>query len=209
MADQRSRLILFARFPVAGKVKTRLIPALGAEGATALHRRLVLRTLRTAHALCQSQQVQLEIRFASGDADEMQHWLGDGWLCRPQCDGDLGQRMARAFADSFREGSPATVIIGSDCPSLTPEILSGAFEALQRNPVVFGPATDGGYYLIGLTGLIPELFKGIAWGTESVLAQSQNILARLGTKSALLQPFDDLDRPEDLAAWKRIVETDE
>src|SRR6266849_4342735 len=117
------RLILFARFPVAGKVKTRLIPALGAEGAAALHRRLVLRTLRTANALCQSESVELEIRFAGDSENEMRHWLGDGWLCRPQNDGDLGQRMACAFDDSFRESSPATVIIGSDCPMLTPEVL--------------------------------------------------------------------------------------
>lgn len=199
-------MILFARFPIAGKVKTRLIPALGAEGAAALHRRLVLRTLRTAHALCQSQNVELEIRFAGDDANEMQHWLGDGWLCRPQCEGDLGQRMAGAFADSFREGSPATVIIGSDCPSLTPEILAAAFEALKINPVVFGPATDGGYYLVGLTRLVPELFQGVEWGTETVLAQSTEILARLSSKPALLQPLDDLDRPEDVAAWKRLVE---
>ncbi len=209
MADQRCRLILFARFPVAGKVKTRLIPALGAEGAAALHRRLVLRSLRTAHALCQSENVELEIRFAGDDANPMQHWLGDGWLCRPQCEGDLGQRMAGAFADSFREGSPATVIIGSDCPSLTPETLATAFESLRTNPVVFGPATDGGYYLIGLTKFVPELFQGIAWGTETVLAQSLENLKRLGNKPALLQSLDDLDRPEDMTAWRRLVEADD
>jgi uncharacterized protein len=209
VADQRRRLILFARFPVAGKVKTRLIPALGAEGAAALHRRLVLRTLRTAQALCQSQNVELEIRFAGEDANQMQHWLGDDWLCRPQCEGDLGQRMAVAFADSFREGSPATVIIGSDCPSLTPEILADAFESLQANPVVFGPATDGGYYLVGLTQLVPELFQGVAWGTESVLAHSLKILTRNGNQPALLTSLDDLDRPEDVAAWKRLVEVDD
>ncbi len=209
MAEQRRRLILFARFPVAGKVKTRLIPALGAEGAAALHRRLVLRSLRTAHALCESQGIELEIRFAGDDANEMQHWLGDGWLCRPQCEGDLGQRMAGAFAENFREGSPATVIIGSDCPSLTPEILAAAFESLNTNPVVFGPATDGGYYLIGLTRLVPELFQGIAWGTETVLAQSLEILARNDRKPALLQSLDDLDRPEDLAGWKRLTESDD
>jgi len=209
VAEQRRRLILFARFPVAGKVKTRLIPALGAEGAAALHRRLVLRTLRTAHALCQSQNVELEIRFAGDNANEMQHWLGDGWLCRPQCEGDLGQRMAGAFADSSREGSPATVIIGSDCPSLTPEVLSSAFDSLKTNPVVFGPATDGGYYLVGLTRFVPEIFQGVAWGTETVLAQSLEKLVRLGIKPALLQPLDDLDRPEDVAAWKRLVEVDD
>lgn len=209
MAEQRCRLILFARFPVAGKVKTRLIPALGAEGAAALHRRLVLRSLRTANAWCQSQGVELEIRFAGDDANEMQHWLGDGWLCRPQCAGDLGQRMAGAFADSFREDSPATVIIGSDCPSLTPDILSAAFESLKAGPVVFGPATDAGYYLIGLTKLVPELFQGIVWGMETVLAQSLEKLAHLDIKPALLQPLADLDRPEDVIAWKRLVESDD
>lgn len=198
-------MILCARFPVAGKVKTRLIPALGAEGAAALHRRLVLRTLRTAHALCQSQNVELEIRFAGDDGNEMQHWLGDGWLCRPQCEGDLGQRMAGAFADSFREGSPATVIIGSDCPSLTPEVLSSAFDSLKTNPVVFGPATDGGYYLVGLTRLVPEIFQSVTWGTETVLAQSLEKLVHLGIKPALLPPLDDLDRPEDVSAWRRLV----
>ena len=209
MADQRRRLILFARFPVTGKVKTRLIPALGAEGAAALHRRLVLRTLRTAHALCQAENVELEIRFAGDDENEMRHWLGDGWLCRPQCEGDLGRRMAGAFADSFREDSPATVIIGSDCPALTPEVLAAAFESLKTNPVVFGPATDGGYYLIGLTRLVPELFQGVAWGTETVLAQSKEILARNDSKPALLTPLDDLDRPEDLTAWRRFVDAED
>ncbi len=209
MADQRRRLILFARFPVAGKVKTRLIPALGADGAAALHRRLVLRTLRTAYSLCQSQSVELEIRFAGDDANRMQHWLGDGWLCRPQCEGDLGQRMAGAFVDSFREASPATVIIGSDCPALTPQVLASAFESLKTNPVVFGPATDGGYYLIGLTQPVPELFQGVAWGTETVLAQSLETLTRLGSKPVLLQPIGDLDRPEDVTAWKRLVESEE
>lgn len=208
MADQRRRLILFARFPVAGKVKTRLIPALGAEGAAALHRRLVLRTLRTAHAVCQSQKVELEIRFAGDLENEIrhwQHWLGDGWLCRPQCAGDLGQRMAGAFADSFGEGSPATVVIGSDCPTLTPEILADVLDALKSKPVVFGPATDGGYYLIGLTRRIPELFQDIAWGTEKVLAQTRQILERTGQPFALLQPLDDLDRPEDVASWKSLA----
>ncbi|HUZ06395.1 MAG TPA: TIGR04283 family arsenosugar biosynthesis glycosyltransferase [Candidatus Paceibacterota bacterium] len=209
MTDQRPRLILFARFPVVGKVKTRLIPALGAEGAAALHRRLVLRTLRTAHALCRSQNVELEIRFAGDDKNKMRHWLGDGWFCRPQCEGDLGQRMAGAFTDSFCEGSTATVIIGSDCPALTPEVLAAAFEALKANPVVFGPATDGGYYLIGLTRLVPELFQGVAWGTEAVLAQSLEILARNSCKPALLTPHDDLDRPEDLATWRRVANIDD
>jgi rSAM/selenodomain-associated transferase 2 len=138
----------------------------------------------------------------------MHHWLGDSWLCRRQSDGDLGQRMALAFEDSFREGSPATVIIGSDCPSLTADVIAAAFDSLPSSSVVFGPATDGGYYLIGLTRLVPELFQGVAWGTEAVLNQSLDILERIGSKPALLQPLDDLDRPEDVAAWRRMVEVE-
>ena len=175
----------------------------------ALHRRLVLRTLRTAHTFCQSRGVELEIRFAGDNASEMQHWLGDSWPCRPQCKGDLGQRMAGTFEDSFREGSPSTVIIGSDCPSLTPEILLEAFESLRTESAVFGPATDGGYYLIGLNRPRPEIFQDIVWGTETVLTRSVEILNRFGVTPRMLPDLDDIDRPEDVPRWSGLVEPEE
>ncbi len=203
------RLILFARFPEPGRVKTRLIPALGTKGAAALHRRLVLRALRTAHAACQAGSAELELRFDGADEDAIHHWLGDRWRCRPQAEGDLGDRMARAFEDSFSEGSTATIIIGSDCPALTPDLLVVAFESLGRNPAVLGPATDGGYYLIGLARQIPELFRGISWGTDRVLAESVGILERSGLQARLLHPLDDIDRPGDLPVWRRFVDQEE
>jgi len=209
VADQRRRLILFARFPIAGKVKTRLIPALGAEGAAALHRRLVLRTLRAATTACQSAGFELEVRFDGGTEDQMRHWLGLRGPCRPQSEQDLGQRMASAFADSFHDGAPSAVIIGSDCPGLTPGLLAAAFDRLSETPVTFGPANDGGYYLIGLNRMMPQLFSGISWGRETVLADSLRALAKAGLKPALLDPLDDLDRPEDLPAWQRITEREE
>ena len=129
MSEDRRRLILFARYPVPGKVKTRLIPALGAEGAAALHRRLVLRTLRTAHKACRAASADLEVRFDGGTEQAMSHWLGDSARFLPQGAGDLGERMARAFEESFRSGSPATVIIGSDCPGLT------QMSSRRRSPV--------------------------------------------------------------------------
>jgi len=128
MSGSRRRLILFARFPEPERVKTRLIPLLGAEGAAALHRRLVLRTLRTALAAGRAADAELEIRFTGGDENAMHHWLGDGVICRAQSDGDLGRRMEDALEDSFREGARATVIIGSDCPELTADRLAAAFE---------------------------------------------------------------------------------
>src|SRR5512140_2274842 len=123
MTSPRRRLILFTRYPVAGRVKTRLLSALGSEGAAALHRRLVLRTLRTAQKACQQANAALEIRFDGGDEVAIRHWLGIGGLCRLQDGAELGERMTNAFKDAFREGSPATVIIGSDCPGLTAETL--------------------------------------------------------------------------------------
>jgi rSAM/selenodomain-associated transferase 2/rSAM/selenodomain-associated transferase 1 len=204
------RLILFTRAPAAGRVKTRLIPALGAEGAAELHRRLVLRTLRTAAAFCRQASVDLEIRVDGGREEAMRHWLGDGWRFRAQCDGDLGARMADAFAAAFQEGARSAVIIGSDAPGLTPAHLAAAFDALSRTPAVFGPAVDGGYYLVGLARPMPALFRGVPWGSDTVLADSLRILEREGTaKPPLLEPLEDVDRPEDLAAWHRADDAEE
>jgi rSAM/selenodomain-associated transferase 2/rSAM/selenodomain-associated transferase 1 len=208
MSDHK-RLILFTRYPVPGKVKTRLIPALGSERAAGLHRRLVLRTLRTARKACEALEAELEVCFDGGSDDAMRHWLGDAGRFSLQRGSDLGERMATAFDESFRGGSPATIIIGTDCPGLTAEILVDSFKCLSEEQVVLGPANDGGYYLIGLTRLLPELFRGITWGTDEVLADSLKVLDQKGLKARLLSPLDDLDRPEDLAAWRRIKELEE
>jgi uncharacterized protein len=203
------RLILFVRHPIPGKVKTRMIPALGVEGAVGLHRRLVLRALRTSLACCSSDTIDLEIRYCGGDSGAMEHWLGGGWHFRRQSEGDLGRRLADAFETSFREASCATVLIGGDCPALTDHTLATAFDQLRSHPVVLGPATDGGYYLVGLTRPVPELFQGVCWGTGSVLAESLRILRRVGITPRLLEVLDDLDRPGDLPAWQRLVEQGE
>ena len=209
MSEDRRRLILFTRYPLPGRAKTRLIPALGAEGAAALHRRLVLRTLRTAQKACRAGLADLEVRFDGGTQQSMSHWLGDSARFLPQGAGNLGERMARAFEESFRCGSPATVIIGSDCPGLTPDVITAAFARLTETPVVLGPAKDGGYYLIGLSRPMPDLFRGIPWGTDRVLADSLAVLQRRGCKPALLEPLQDIDRPEDLPAWRRIVASED
>jgi len=209
MNEARKKLILFARFPVAGRAKTRLIPALGAEGAAALHRRLVLRALRTAQGACRAVSTDLEVHFDGGSEQAMSHWLGDNVHFFPQSAGDLGERMAGAFEGSFRAGSTATVIIGSDCPDLNSDVITTAFARLTETPVVLGPAQDGGYYLVGLSRPMPELFRAIPWGTDRVLADSLAVLHRRGCKPALLNPLADIDRPEDLAAWHRITASED
>ncbi len=198
--EKRRRLIIFARFPEDGRVKTRLIPSLGRTGATELYRRLLLLTLRRARAFCEKNEVELEIRF-DGSEQKLRHWLGESWTYRAQGQGDLGERMSLAFEQSAAKGAAETVIIGSDCPDLGEKVLEQAFSELRKERVVFGPAADGGYYLVGLVKPIPELFCGIQWSSEVVLAQSLEILRRLCIQPALLETLSDLDRPEDAAEW--------
>src|ERR1051325_5969756 len=107
MSSTRERLVVFTRFPAAGKVKTRLLPALGAEGATGLHRQLTLRTIRTAVGVAQQRGLALEIHFDGGNESAMRHWLGDGFMFRSQSRGDLGERMSFSFGEAFRNGAVA------------------------------------------------------------------------------------------------------
>lgn len=205
----RERLIVFTRYPAAGQTKTRLIPVLGAEGAARLQRRLTLRALRAAEALRSIHDIDLEIQFDGPDQSAMDHWLGDRFHFRPQVQGDLGNRMLLAFETSFQEGSRATVLIGADCPELSGNLLKEAFARLEEFPVVFGPATDGGYYLIGLRKHVPQLFSGLAWGTDTVLAGSLQILRNAGLQPSLLPPLSDIDRPEDLPLCQQLFDRQE
>jgi uncharacterized protein len=202
------RIIVFARFPEPGRVKTRLIPALGPLGAARLHRRLVRRTLHTAEAAARACNSQLELHFDGADQDRIQCWLGDSLQCRHQQPGNLGERMARAFDDGFRDDCGAIVLIGSDCPGVSKQILAAAFKALEQKPVVLGPAADGGYYLVGLVRPVPELFRSIAWGGDQVLSASIENLKRIGISPSLLPELPDIDRPADLEIWNRLVESE-
>lgn len=186
----RPRLVLFARFPVPGRAKTRLIPALGAEGAAELHRRLTERTLATLRAT----GLPVEIRTTGAPAAAFRRWLGDV-DCVPQGTGHLGLRMRRAAAQA-----PA-ILVGADVPDLAPRHLLAAAEALAETPVAIGPAEDGGYYLIGVAQPLPWLFAPMAWGTGVVRANTLDRLARRGVATSLLEPLSDLDTAEDLKRW--------
>jgi len=143
-------LTIFTRYPKPGRTKTRLIPALGAEEAALLQTAMTGRTVLTARHAARSQGFRAEIRFTGGSRRQMRRWLGPGLAYTTQGSGDLGLRMSRAFRDHLHERHDAAVIIGSDCPGLTPSIIRQAFNALLDTDLVIGPAADGGYYLIGL-----------------------------------------------------------
>jgi hypothetical protein len=204
------RLILFTRWPEPGTTKTRLIPLLGPEGAAEFQRRLTARAAQAAAAVRSRRGLAVEIRHAGGTEDDMRQWLGGGFRYRAQGRGDVGARMAACLRAAFEEGAERAVLIGADIPALTPAILERAFDALRRCDLVFGPAADGGYYLIGATaaGLHAGracLEPGIAWGTSGVLARTLAMARAANLTCRLLETLADVDGPDDLPAAMRAL----
>lgn len=198
------QLLVFTRYPELGRAKTRLIPALGVQGATELHRQLAEWAIAQGRQLQDRHReaIQLVVYFTGSTAQAMQTWLGADLVYRSQVQGDLGEKLYRAIDRGFAQGTERIVVIGTDCPSLTPPLLAQAFHALASHDLVLGPAADGGYYLIGLSHPIPELFQGIDWGTSEVFSQTLNIAHALELSYFLLPILSDIDRPEDLYQLK-------
>jgi uncharacterized protein len=199
----KHRLILFTRYPTPGTAKTRLIPALGAEGAAALQRQMTEHTSRQVRKLLALRSLSIEIHF-TGDKAAIQTWLGTDWDYQPQTEGDLGDRLIHAFRSAFDQGMERVVVIGTDCPGLDAYGIEQAFQALEQQDLVLGDALDGGYYLIGLRRLHPDLFISINWSTNVVRAQTVAIAERLGLSIAHLPLLADVDYPEDLPVWEAL-----
>jgi len=204
----RDQLLVFTRYPGPGNVKTRLIPALGRQGAADLHRQMTEHLLGEARKLQGIHPVSIRICFDGSDEQRMQTWLGPEWDYALQGSGDLGRRMAAAFGSGFREGSERAVLVGTDVPDLTAPILYQAFRELESRDLVLGPAEDGGYYLIGLNRSVLEraptrLFSGVSWGTSTVLDQTLRIADGMGLSRSFTDRLVDVDRPEDLGSWER------
>lgn len=186
-------IALFAKFPRAGKAKTRLAPLLGEEGAAQLHRKLVERTLATMR----ESGLPFAVHYTGAPAAEFAAWLGGEVPLVEQGEGDLGARLERVEA-------PA-ILLGADIPELSAQHLREAASALEEVPVVIGPAIDGGYYLLGFTQAIPELWRDMAWGTERVLKETEARLRALNVPYRKLGELGDCDRPEDLAKWPELM----
>ena len=192
-ADGAIRIAVFARAPVAGEAKTRLIPVLSAEGAAALQRRLIERTLATACAVSGA-RVTLWVAGDTAHPFVTEVSARFGVALATQVGNDLGERMHNAFVAA----AAPLVLIGTDCPQLAARDLAEAAAALAAHDVVIQPATDGGYVLIGLSGPQPALFESIDWGGPQVLQQTQARIAALALRCALRPTLDDLDTAADL-----------
>jgi rSAM/selenodomain-associated transferase 1 len=208
-AGSKPALLIFVRAPEAGRVKTRLAAAIGAEAALDVYRTLAEHTLREAEKL-RTDGVEIRVHYTPADAEQaVRGWLGADATYLPQADGDLGVRMEDAFARAFAAGARQVIIVGSDLPALSAELLRRAFRALDEHPAVLGPARDGGYYLLGLIGPVPGIFDGIAWSTPSVLAETCARFRTAGIHPPLLEELADVDVVEDLGdGWMPRMDAD-
>lgn len=196
-------LIIFTRFPEAGKTKTRLIPALGPEKAAKLQQRMTEKISREALMLIKESAISVTIFYTGSNRKKMSAWLGNSFDYQHQCTGHIGIRMSDAFARILCNQHQSIILAGSDIPGLTAKIIREGFKSLNNADAIIGPSSDGGYYLVGMKAkdspkLSKILFSRIPWSTNYVLQTSLQHLIDSGHSYSLLQTLSDIDRPEDL-----------
>lgn len=192
-------LAIFARVPVVGRVKTRLAPLLGSEGALRAHCALVEHTLER---LASQPQVETTLWVDAVPDVQVQIWHQRFAVpVRQQSGSELGARMAHALACALEDGVPG-IVVGTDCPPIDGAYLAHALSMLRNHDVVFGPAEDGGYGLVGLSHPCPELFTNVAWSTDRALADTLRNAIRARLRVALLPAIWDVDEPADWRRWQ-------
>jgi rSAM/selenodomain-associated transferase 1 len=191
-------LLLFLRWPTPGRTKTRLIPALGAEGAARLYRRLAERVADVVRDLERPHLTRYAYFEPVDRESEVAAWMGEAFTPLAQPDADLGPRLVDGFDRAFAAGAERVVAIGSDCVEITPGLLADALDALRTHDAVVGPATDGGYWTIGLARPCPDVFADVPFSSEVTLAATLDRMAEAGLSVASLPTLSDVDRPEDL-----------
>ena len=201
---RRCALIVFAREPAVGEVKTRLAAQIGALPALRIYRRLLARTFALARRYAERRGVTVILagEGRSGCDELARRAARHGFAWRVQRRGDLGARMHEAFSDAFAAGFERVVLIGCDCPVMGARDLDRAFTALAEATAAFAPAEDGGYALVALTRPVAALFQGISWGGVQVFAQTREAATRAGIPLRVLAQVWDVDRLPDLRRWE-------
>lgn len=191
-------LLIFVKYPEPGKVKTRLAKNIGSENAAILYRKMAESIIYELSKLTDYKKI---IFFDPPDRKkDVVGWLKFNGLSFISQEGNsLGEKMSNAFSHAFSLGAANAVVVGTDCPQIATETIEKAFEKLETSDVVIGPSYDGGYYLLGLRRLIPELFYDIDWGTNLVFDQTMKRLRRDRIKSECLEMLRDVDTVEDLS----------
>lgn len=198
MNKEKNLLIIFYRNPELGKVKSRLAVTIGEERALAIY------LLMAAHARTTALTIPVDkVVYYSRFIDTEDNWSNSDFQKRLQHGEDLGEKMKHAFEESFSVGYESVCIIGTDCLELTKDILKEAFESLKHQDAVIGPAADGGYYLLGMNRMIPELFDNKKWSTSTVCENTIEDLKLLQRNHHLLPVLHDVDSESDLPPHMR------
>lgn len=194
-----NHLLIFIKNPIKGKVKTRIAATTGDDKALKIYLELLRNTRKIATQINATQHL-----FYADFINNNDDWSDTIFNKQLQVNGDLGIKMATAFQTIFNQNATKCVLIGSDCASLTPDIINQAFTQLDECDFVVGPAIDGGYYLIGMQQYSPEIFDNIDWSTEKVLSQTVSIIEEHNKTFALLPTLSDIDYEEDWIkyGWK-------
>lgn len=200
---KKKRLIIFAKNPELGKVKTRIAKTLGNEVALAIYFQLLEHTKAQTKDL---EAVEKVVYYSESlEADDL--WSSGEFDKRVQKGGDLGERMYNAFKDAFNEGCESVCIIGSDCQEISQQNIEKAFDQLCNHNAVIGPAQDGGYYLLGMNELSSLFFKGKNWSTDEVFVSTIEDFEREKMTYAELPVLNDVDTEKDLGEWATVFES--
>lgn len=197
-------LIIFVKNPVPGQVKTRLARSIGDQQAAAVYTHLLAHTRRITSGL---KEVQCLVYYADV-VNRSDGWEGGNYEKRTQQGANLGERMAGAIAEMIERGFSKVVIIGSDCLEIGEEHIRQAYRHLEDADLVIGPASDGGYYLLGMKMLHRNLFEGIAWSSDEVLKATLAKSKAQGLSHRLLEVLSDIDDLEDYLKIKHQLTND-
>jgi rSAM/selenodomain-associated transferase 1 len=202
-------VIIFAKAPEKGKVKTRLAQDTGEEFAAEFYKLCAEHTFSEILKLKSNNFTPFIYCSNESEIENVSNWAGQEFVVKPQVDSNLGERMKKSFDEIFSIGFTKAIIIGTDLPDVSKKMIESAASKLDEYDLVIGPATDGGYYLLGIKNLIPNIFDSIEWSTSKVLNTTMEKINSSGLKSYMLEEKIDIDTEKDLENWMRKCEDSE
>jgi len=195
----KTSIIVFARYPAEGKVKTRLASTIGARSAANIYKKIAENVIDEIKPVPNSNKYIFYSEET--EKDLIKKWLGRRFYYAHQSGADLGEKMLNAFRIVFGHGANKAIIIGTDIPDLSTDVINGAIDALDNSDVVIGPAKDGGYFLLGMKNFYPKLFREIKYSTDTVFDETIKKINSLGLTFTRLNELQDIDTEEDLVQW--------
>lgn len=194
-------IIVFAKYPENGKVKTRLSATIGENFAKNFYKICAEHTFEEILKVNDKNKEQFLFYSDKKNKNKISEWTENKFLCFPQRGKDLGEKMLNAFKTIKKENATKAIIVGTDLPDISSDILNKSFELLNDSDIVIGPATDGGYYLLGMKKIYKELFSNMPWSSDILFDKTLNVIKELGLEASILPELSDIDTEEDLWNW--------